>query len=66
MLKGINVDEYAEKAGLDPETVKLVARQYATTEKACIRADLGLEQSLHSTLNNYLTRLLYLVTGHLG
>lgn len=66
MLKAIPVDDYAREAGLDPDTVKEVARKYATTEKACIRTDLGLEQSLHSTLNNYLTRLLYIITGHLG
>ena len=66
LANNINVDEYCREAGLDPETVKQVARQYATTKKACIRSDLGLEHSLHSTLNNYLVRLLYIVTGHLG
>ena len=66
MLEKIPVDDYALEAGLDPEMVKQVARDYAQTEKACIRTDLGLEHSLHSTLNNYLVRLMYLITGHFG
>ncbi|MFP6584971.1 MAG: molybdopterin-dependent oxidoreductase [Candidatus Hydrogenedentota bacterium] len=66
LARNIDVDAYCTEAGLDPETVKQVARQYATTKKACMRTDLGLEHSLHSTLNNYLVRLLYIVTGHLG
>lgn len=66
MLREVNVDAYCAEAGLDPETVKQVARDYASTPKACIRTDLGLEHSLHSTLNNYLTRMLYIITGHLG
>lgn len=66
MLQSLPVDEYANEAGLDPAVVKQVARQYATTEKACVRTDLGLEQSLHSTLNLYLSKLLWLITGHFG
>lgn len=66
LLQSIPVDDYSREAGLDPETVRSVAREYASTEKACIRTDLGLEHSLHSTLNTYLSKLLYLVTGHFG
>jgi len=65
-LRAVPVDQYARDAGLDPTVVKQVARQYATTEKACVRTDLGLEQSLHSTLNLYLSKLLWLITGHFG
>ncbi len=64
ILRAVPVDEYATEAGLNPILVKQVARQYATTEKACVRTDLGLEQSLHSTLNLYLSKLLWLITGH--
>ncbi len=66
MLRDIPVDAYAREAGLEPEVVRDVARRYATTPKACLRTDLGLEHTVHSTLNNYLARLLYLVTGHFG
>ncbi len=66
LLASIPVDDYAGEAGLDPAQVREVARAYARAEKACIRTDLGLEHTPHSTLNNYLARLLYLVTGHFG
>ncbi len=66
LLASIPVEDYAREAGLDPAQVREVARDYARAEKACIRTDLGLEHTLHSTLNNYLARLLYLVTGHFG
>jgi anaerobic selenocysteine-containing dehydrogenase len=66
VLQEIPVDDYARLAGLDPEVVRDVARRYAKTERACIRTDLGLEHSPHSTLNTYLAKLLFLVTGHFG
>ncbi len=35
-------------------------------KSAAVRVDLGLQQSLHSTLNSYLEKLLSLVPGHFG
>jgi anaerobic selenocysteine-containing dehydrogenase len=66
VLKAVPVDAYAREAGVDPALVRRVARGYATTPRACIRTDLGLEHTLHSTLNAYLAKLLYLITGHFG
>jgi anaerobic selenocysteine-containing dehydrogenase len=66
VLSGIPIDDYAAEAGLDSELVRQVAREYAAAERACIRTDLGLEHTVHSTLNTYLAKLLYLITGHFG
>ncbi|MGD9723650.1 MAG: molybdopterin-dependent oxidoreductase [Pirellulales bacterium] len=66
VLRAIPVDDYAREAGLEPDVVRQVARDYAAAERACIRTDLGLEHSLHSTLNTYLSKLLFLLTGHFG
>ncbi len=66
VLREVPVDDYAREAGVDPALVRKVARGYARTPRACIRTDLGLEHTLHSTLNSYLAKLLYLVTGHFG
>ena len=63
---GVPVDEYSRHAGVDPAVVRQVARGFAAAEGACVRSDLGLQQSRHSTLNLYLEKLLYLVTGHFG
>ena len=66
MLRTVPVDDYAHEAGLDPQLVRRVAREYAQAERACVRTDLGLEHSPHSTLNTYLAKLLFLLTGHFG
>jgi anaerobic selenocysteine-containing dehydrogenase len=65
-FSAVPIDKFIRFAGLDPNTVRDVTRKYARTHKASIRADLGLEHTLHSTLNDYLGKLLYLVTGHFG
>lgn len=62
----VPVDDYSRIAGVDPGVVRQVARGFAGAAGACVRSDLGLQQSRHSTLNLYLEKLLYLVTGHFG
>ncbi len=64
VFREIPVSEYAKKAGLAPELVRKVARGFATAHSASVRHDLGIEQTLHSTLNTYLEKLLFLITGH--
>lgn len=65
-LRRVPVDEYARQAGLEPDAVRQVARGYARAQRACLRTDLGLEHTVHSTLNSYLAKLLFLITGHFG
>ncbi len=65
-LIDVPVDRYCAAAGVDPAVVRRVARGFATAAGACVRSDLGLEQSLHSTLNLYLEKLLYLICGQFG
>lgn len=66
LLRGVDIEQHACRAGVSAATLRRVATQYATAERACLRTDLGLEHTLHSTLNTYLSKLLYLVTGHFG
>ncbi len=66
ILRAVPVEGYAERAGVEAETVRRVARGFAAAGSACTRHDLGVEHSLHSTLNTYLEKLLSLVTGNLG
>jgi anaerobic selenocysteine-containing dehydrogenase len=65
-LLAVPVERYARAAGVEPEQVRAVARGLAAARNAVVRADLGLQQSLRSTLNSYLEKLLYLLTGHFG
>lgn len=66
VLSEIPVDDYAREADVDPDSVRQLARDYAGADRACIRTDLGLEQTEHSTLNLYLSKLLFVLTGNLG
>jgi anaerobic selenocysteine-containing dehydrogenase len=63
-LKAIPVAEYAGRADVPLADVQMVARGFAKAKNACVRVDLGLQQSLHSTLNSWLEKLLFLVTGN--
>ncbi|UZE96632.1 molybdopterin-dependent oxidoreductase [Alkalimarinus alittae] len=60
----VPVEKYVEVAGLDLATVRDVAVGFASAKTATVRADLGIQQSLHSTLNSYLEKLLFLITGN--
>ena len=62
----IPVQEYAAIAGIPFEQVYRVTEGLVAAKSAVIRSDLGIEMSFNSTLNAYLKRLLFLVTGHLA
>lgn len=65
-LLQIDIEAYAQRADVPLALIKQVARGYANAKAGCIRIDLGIQQSLHTTLNGYLEKLLYLVTGNFG
>ena len=62
----IPVDDYIARAGVEKEPVYAAVRHLATAKGAAVRVDLGIQQSLNSTLNSYLEKLLFLITGNLG
>ncbi|MEM7343816.1 MAG: molybdopterin-dependent oxidoreductase [Chloroflexota bacterium] len=66
LLSTVDIAAYAAKAEVDEAIVRQVARGFAQAEAGCTRHDLGLEMSLHSTLNCYLEKLLFLLTGNFG
>ncbi|MBL8420940.1 MAG: molybdopterin-dependent oxidoreductase [Dechloromonas sp.] len=65
-LLAVPVAEYVQRTELAAADVERVARGFATAKTACVRIDLGIQQTLHTTLNGYLEKLLYLVTGNFG
>ncbi|KZY58813.1 dehydrogenase, partial [Oleiphilus sp. HI0061] len=65
-LLDIPIEEYVEKADVSLEMTQQVARDFANAKAGCVRIDLGLQQSLHSTLTAYLEKMLYMVTGNFG
>jgi anaerobic selenocysteine-containing dehydrogenase len=66
MLKAIPVEDYVRRTDVPLVEVERVARGFAGARSACVRIDLGIQQTLHTTLNAYLEKLLYLVTGNFG
>ena len=65
-LLGVPVADYATRADVPLADVERVARGLATAKRGCVRVDLGTQQTLHTTLNAYLEKLLYLITGNFG
>ncbi len=64
-LAGISVTDYAARAGVPEAQVREVARRIArATGGVATYEDLGVQQARHSTLNSYLEKLLYLLTGN--
>ncbi len=63
-LLNIPVAEFARRAGVSLEEVHQAAQWIADAESCAVRTDLGIEQTLNSTLNAYLRSLLYLLTGN--
>ncbi len=65
-LLAIPVEEYVAKADVSIALTRQVARDFARAKAGCVRIDLGLQQSIHSTLTAYLEKMLYMVTGNFG
>ncbi len=64
MLADIPVGEYCGRAGLEEVLVRTVARRIAKAASVSVVEDLGIQQAPHGTLNSYLEKLLYLLTGN--
>ncbi|MDE2420577.1 MAG: molybdopterin-dependent oxidoreductase [Gammaproteobacteria bacterium] len=65
-LKAVPIEDYVQRADVPLADVERVARDFATARKACVRIDLGIQHTLNTTLNGYLEKLLYLITGNFG
>jgi anaerobic selenocysteine-containing dehydrogenase len=65
-LREVPVEDYVARADVPLSDVQRVARDFARAARACVRVDLGTQHTLHCTLNGYLEKLLYLLTGHFG
>jgi anaerobic selenocysteine-containing dehydrogenase len=65
-LRQVPIDDYVRRADVPLADVERVARGFAAAQRACVRVDLGTQHTLHTTLNAYLEKLLWLVTGKFG
>ena len=65
-LREIPVAEYCEIAGVPVELVRETARRIGEAESVAVFEDLGIQMNRFSTLNSYLNKLLWVLTGNFG
>ncbi|RIL06566.1 MAG: molybdopterin oxidoreductase [Proteobacteria bacterium] len=63
-LRDVPIAEFCARAGVAESAVREVARRIGRARSVSILEDLGIQQAPHSTLDSYLEKLVYLVTGH--
>ena len=65
-FESIDVAQYAALCGVDEALLRRAARTIAKAESVSMFEDLGVQMNIHSTLNSYLNRLVWLLSGHFG
>jgi formate dehydrogenase len=66
VLKQVPVGDYCLRAGVPEGLVRKAARLIGGAKSVSVLEDLGIEMAPHSTLNSYLEKLLYVLTGNFG
>jgi anaerobic selenocysteine-containing dehydrogenase len=65
-LATVPIQDYCRRAGVDETLVREAARRIGRAGSVAVIEDLGIEMAPHSTLNSYLEKLLYAITGNFG
>ena len=65
-LKGFPPEKMAEICGIDAETLRAVARDFATAKSGMIFWGMGISQHVHGTDNSRCLISLALMCGHVG
>src|SRR4029077_19581336 len=65
-LEKIPIGEFCARTGVSEAQGRAVAARIGVRARVAILEDLGIQQAPHSTLNSYLEKLLYLLTGNFG
>jgi anaerobic selenocysteine-containing dehydrogenase len=63
-LAEVPIADYCARAGIDESRVREVARRIGRAASVSILEDLGVQMAPHSTLNSYLEKLVWLLTGN--
>lgn len=64
VLREVPVAEYARRCGVDEALIRSAARRIAAAGSVAVFEDLGVQQSLNSTLCSYLNKMLWILTGN--
>jgi anaerobic selenocysteine-containing dehydrogenase len=65
-LASVPIADYCERSGVAEDLVRAAALRIGQAESVAVQEDLGIEMAPHSTLNSYLEKLLYTLTGNFG
>lgn len=63
-LGDVSIADYSRKAGVSESEVRKAARRIGSAESVAVFEDLGIQMNRHSTLNSYLEKLLWVLTGN--
>ncbi|MDY7540128.1 molybdopterin-dependent oxidoreductase [Undibacterium sp. RTI2.1] len=65
-LRKISIPKYAQICGVDEDLIRGATRRIVHAKSVSMLEDLGVQMNMHSTLNSYLNRLVWLLTGNYG
>ena len=63
-LRAVDVEEFAQRCGVDAELLRSAARRIAGAASVSVFEDLGVQQAPNSTLCSYLNKMLWILTGN--
>jgi anaerobic selenocysteine-containing dehydrogenase len=63
-LRVVPVAEYANRCGVNEHLLRAAVRRIAGADSVAVFEDLGIQQAPNSTLNSYLNKLLWILTGN--
>ena len=64
VLKKVDITRYAAICGVEESLLRSAVRRIASAKSVSMIEDLGVQMNMHSTLNSYLNRLVWLLTGN--
>ena len=60
----VDVADFARRCGVDETLLRAATRRIAAAESVAVFEDLGIQMNRHSTLNSWLEKLLWVLTGN--
>ncbi len=62
----VDIEAYAARCGVETELIRAAARRIAAATSVAVAEDLGIQMNRHSTMNSWLEKLLWALTGNFG
>jgi formate dehydrogenase len=66
VLEAIDIADHATRCGVDESSIRAAARRIAAAASVAVFEDLGVQMNRHSTMNSWLEKLLWALTGNFG